>query len=249
MLACAKSVPLLDARMRAGHWDKAVHKSLELHGRTVGLVGLGAIGLRFARMADAMGMNVLGFDPYAKELPSFVRPADLDALWKAADVISLHCPLTEENRNLLDAKTLARCKRGVIVVNTARGGLIDENALLDAVRSGHVRAAGLDSFAVEPMTAAHPIHGKARITLSPHVAKESIPSGVRDCEACGSSGLVASTPRFSVWRLLGEGTDELAAVESSRCRSLASIMLGRRLRGGCSGDQRRHGRGRAAPQH
>jgi D-3-phosphoglycerate dehydrogenase / 2-oxoglutarate reductase len=169
MLACAKSVPLLDARMRAGHWDKAVHKSLELHGRTVGLVGLGAIGLRFARMADAMGMNVLGFDPYAKELPSFVRPADLDTLWKEADVISLHCPLTEENRNLLDAQTLAQCKRGVILVNTARGGLIDEAALLEAVRSGQVRAAGLDSFAVEPMPAGHPFQKEDGFILSPHI--------------------------------------------------------------------------------
>ncbi|ROZ78831.1 NAD(P)-dependent oxidoreductase [Ramlibacter sp. WS9] len=169
MLACAKSVPLLDARMRAGHWDKAVHKSLELHGRTVGLVGLGAIGLRFARMADAMGMNVLGFDPYAKELPSFVQRADLDTLWKQADVISLHCPLTEENRNLLDAKTLARCKRGVIVVNTARGGLIDEAALLEAVRGGQVRAAGLDSFAVEPMLAGHPFQKESGFILSPHI--------------------------------------------------------------------------------
>jgi D-3-phosphoglycerate dehydrogenase / 2-oxoglutarate reductase len=169
MLACAKSVPFLDARMRAGHWDKAVHKSLELHGRTVGLVGLGAIGLRFARMADAMGMNVLGFDPYAKELPGFVQPAGLDTLWKESDVISLHCPLTEENRNLIDAKTLAQCKRGVIVVNTARGGLIDEAALLQAVHSGHVRAAGLDSFAVEPMVAGHPFRKESGFILSPHI--------------------------------------------------------------------------------
>ena len=169
MLACAKSVPALDARMRAGHWDKATHKSLELHGRTVGLIGLGAIGLRFARMAQALGMNVLGFDPYAKELPDFVQRADLDTLWREADVLSLHCPLTEENRNLLDAKTLAQCKRGVIVVNTARGGLIDEAALLAAVRSGQVRAAGLDSFAVEPMVQGHPFQDEAGFILSPHI--------------------------------------------------------------------------------
>lgn len=169
LLACAKSIVVMNERMHAGHWDKATHKSLELHGRTVGLVGLGAIGLRFARMADAMGMNVLGFDPYAKELPSFVRRANLDTLWRGSDVISLHCPLTEENRNLLDAKTLAQCKRGVIVVNTARGGLIDEAALLEAVRSGQVRAAGLDSFAVEPMLAGHPFQEESGFILSPHI--------------------------------------------------------------------------------
>jgi len=169
MLACAKSVPALDARMRAGHWDKATHKSLELHGRTVGLVGLGAIGLRFARMASALGMNVLGFDPYAKDLPAFVRQASLETLWREADVISLHCPLTEENRNLLDASTLAKLKCGVIIVNTARGGLIDETALLAAMRSGQVRAAGLDSFGVEPMVQGHPFQNEPGLILSPHI--------------------------------------------------------------------------------
>ena len=169
MLACAKSVVTLDARMRGGHWDKATHKSLELHGRTVGLVGLGAIGQRFARMADAMGMRVLGFDPFAKDLPPWIEPATLEDLWRESDVISLHCPLTEDNRNLLDARTLARCKKGVIVVNTARGGLIDEEALLQAVQSGQVRSAGLDSFAVEPMTAGHPFQQEPRIVLSPHI--------------------------------------------------------------------------------
>jgi len=169
LLACAKSVPALDARMRAGHWDKATHKSLELSGRTIGLVGLGAIGMRFARMAAAMEMRVIGFDPYAKGLPSWIEGVSLETLWRESDAISLHCPLTQENRNLLDSATLAKCKRGVIVVNTARGGLIDEDALLQAVREGQVRAAGLDSLAVEPMAPGHPFQGQANIILSPHI--------------------------------------------------------------------------------
>jgi D-3-phosphoglycerate dehydrogenase len=169
LLACAKSVPQLNARMHAGHWDKATHKSIELGGRTIGLVGLGAIGARFARMALAMEMRVLGYDPYAKSAPAGVELVDLETLWKSADAISFHCPLTEDNRNMLNAESLARCKRGVIVVNTARGGLIDEPALLDAVRSGQVASAGLDSFAVEPMAAGHPFHGEERILLSPHI--------------------------------------------------------------------------------
>jgi D-3-phosphoglycerate dehydrogenase len=155
--------------MHAGHWDKATHKSVELDGRTVGVVGLGAIGLRFARMADAMGMRVLGFDPYAKDLPACVEAVDLDTLWRESDAISLHCPLTADNARLVNARTLAACKPGVILVNTARGGLIDEAALLAAVRSGHVAAAGLDSFAVEPMPVPHPFQGEARIVLSPHI--------------------------------------------------------------------------------
>ena len=159
----------LGASINDGHWDKATHKSVELEGRTVGLIGLGAIGLRFARMADAMGMRVLGFDPYARNLPAYVQAVDLDAIWRDSDAISLHCPLTADNTRLLDAAVLAVCKRGVIVVNTARGGLIDEPALLDAIRSGQVACAGLDSFAVEPMVSPHPFQGEPRITLSPHI--------------------------------------------------------------------------------
>ena len=169
LLACAKSVVTLNERMHAGYWDKATHKSVELEGRTVGVVGLGAIGLRFARMADAMGMRILGFDPYAKDLPAYVHSVDLETIWRQSDAISLHCPLTSDNAKMLNGQTLAACKKGVIIVNTARGGLIDEQALLDAIRSGQVASAGLDSFEVEPMTAPHPFHGEKRITLSPHV--------------------------------------------------------------------------------
>ncbi|MDP3520266.1 MAG: NAD(P)-dependent oxidoreductase [Hydrogenophaga sp.] len=169
LLACAKSVVTLDRRMRAGHWDKSTHKSVELEGRTVGVVGLGAIGLRFAKVADAMGMRVLGFDPYAKQLPDFIHAVELETIWRESDAISLHCPLTSDNTQLINANTLAACKRGVLIVNTARGGLIDEAALLAAVKSGQVASAGLDSFAVEPMTAPHPFHDEERIVLSPHI--------------------------------------------------------------------------------
>ena len=169
LLACAKSVVPLNTRMHAGHWDKATHKSIELQGRTIGLVGLGAIGRRFARMCDAMGMRVLGFDPYAQDLPEHIQAVDLPTLWRESDAISLHCPLTADNRQLLNAQTLAQCKPGVIVVNTARGGLIDEAALLAAVQSRQVFAAGLDSFAIEPMAAPHPFHQVPQIVLSPHI--------------------------------------------------------------------------------
>lgn len=169
LLACAKSVVQLNSRMHAGHWDKATHKSVELGGRSIGLIGLGAIGLRFAKMCDAMGMRVLGFDPFAKNLPAYIQPVDLDTLWRESDVISLHCPLTADNKQLLNANTLAQCKKGVIVVNTARGGLVDEPALLAAVQSGQVGMAALDSFAVEPMTAPHIFHHQPGFILSPHI--------------------------------------------------------------------------------
>jgi D-3-phosphoglycerate dehydrogenase len=169
LLACAKSVVGLDQRMRAGHWDKSTHKSLELGGKTIGLVGLGAIGRRMAAMAHGLGMRVIGFDPYAANLPDYLASVPLDTIWRESDVVSLHCPLTDENRGMVNAQTLAQCRPGVILVNTARGGLVDEDALLQAVRSGHVRAAGLDSFAVEPMTSGHPFQQEPRIILSPHI--------------------------------------------------------------------------------
>lgn len=169
LLACAKSVSRIDARMHAGHWDKATHTSVELDGQTVGVVGLGAIGQRFARMAHGLGMRVLGFDPFAKDLPDYITVTDVPTILREAEVISLHCPLTEDNRHLLNASTLAQCKRGVIVVNTARGGLIDEDALLAAVRSGQVGGAGLDSFAIEPMLPGHPFQNEPGIVLSPHI--------------------------------------------------------------------------------
>lgn len=169
LLACAKSVVDLNARMHAGHWDKATHKGIELHGRTIGLVGLGAIGQRVARMCNAMGMKVLGFDPFATNLPDYIESVELDNIWRQSDAISLHCPLTPENRGMVNAHTLARCKPGVIVINTARGGLIHEADLLAAVQSRQVFAAGLDSFAVEPMTVPHIFHNAPHIILSPHI--------------------------------------------------------------------------------
>jgi D-3-phosphoglycerate dehydrogenase / 2-oxoglutarate reductase len=193
LLACAKSVPALNARMHSGHWDKATHKSVELAGRTIGLIGLGAIGQRFARMAKALDMRVIGFDPYASQVPADIEVVNLDTLWRESDAISLHCPLTDDNRGLLNRDTLARCKPGVLIVNTARGGLVDEAALLDAVRSGHVASAGLDSFAMEPMVADHPFRDEDRIILSPHI-------GGVTADAYVKMGLAASENLLAVLR-------------------------------------------------
>ncbi|MGB3288539.1 MAG: hydroxyacid dehydrogenase [Burkholderiaceae bacterium] len=169
LLACAKSVTGLNTRMHAGHWDKATHKSMELNGKTLGLIGLGAIGARLARMAHAMEMRVIGFDPFATSAPDYIERVSLEAIWKEADVVSLHCPLTDENRGLINDAVLAQCKPGLILVNTARGGLIDEAALLKALHTGQVAAAGLDSFASEPIAADHPFLGEENLILSPHI--------------------------------------------------------------------------------
>jgi len=116
-----------------------------------------------------MQMRVIGHDPYAKNLPDYIENVTLSEIWSQSDVISLHCPLTEANREMVNADTLAGCRPGLILVNTARGGLINEQALLDSVRSGHVMSAGLDSFAVEPMEHGHVFQKEPRIILSPHI--------------------------------------------------------------------------------
>lgn len=170
ILACAKNVVQLDGRMRTGHWDKATHKSLELKGRTLGLVGLGAIGLRVADTGIALGMRVVAYDPFAKAFPAGIERVELDEVIAASDVLSLHCPLTAQNAHMINAATLATMRQGAILVNTARGGLIDEAALANALRSGKLRAAGLDSFKVEPYDGAHEFSSLAEAILTPHVA-------------------------------------------------------------------------------
>jgi D-3-phosphoglycerate dehydrogenase len=169
ILACAKDVSTLDRRMHDGHWDKATHKSLELRGRTLGLVGLGAIGARVAAIGRAMDMRVIAHDPFAATAPEGVELQPLADVIAGADVLSLHCPLTQDNAGMLNAVTLATMRPGAIVVNTARGGLIDEAALAGALRSGALRAAGLDSFQVEPFAAGHPFTALPNVILSPHI--------------------------------------------------------------------------------
>ena len=169
ILACAKSVTELNERMHAGHWDKATHKSLELDGLTLGLIGLGAIGARVAAIGIAMGMCVIVFDPYVKSSPAGTVLQTLDDVLSNSDVLSLHCPLTASNKGFLDRNAFARMRTGAVLVNTARGGLIDDAAMLDALKSGKLRAAGLDTFAAEPPSADHVLRGVPGITLSPHI--------------------------------------------------------------------------------
>lgn len=169
ILACAKDITTLDRRMHAGHWDKATHKSFELHGKTLGVVGLGAIGTRVARIGTAFGMEVLAFDPFVASAPPGVLLVPFDDLLARADVVSLNCALTENNRNMIDAGSLARMREGAILVNTGRGGLVDDAALRAALASRKLRAAGIDAFAREPLVADHAWRDVPNAVLTPHV--------------------------------------------------------------------------------
>jgi D-3-phosphoglycerate dehydrogenase / 2-oxoglutarate reductase len=147
LLALARDLPNAVATARAGEWHRRA--GWELAGKTLGLVGLGRIGRAVAERAAAFGMRVIGHDPYAPDVRGIER-VELDELWPAADVVSLHLGLDADTRNLIDAGVLARMKPGAALLNTSRGGLIDEAALADALRSGHLASAAADAFDREP---------------------------------------------------------------------------------------------------
>ncbi len=149
MLACARSIPQATASLRAQKWEKKAFKGTELYGKTLGLIGSGRIGTELAKRAVAMGMNVMVLDPFVKEC-SYGTKCELGELLAQADYISLHVPKTPETTHMINRDTIARMKKGVVIVNCARGGVVDEEALYEALVSGHVGAAALDVFESEP---------------------------------------------------------------------------------------------------
>ena len=165
MLAACRDLARMDRAVRAGTWDPL--ESMQLHGKTLGLVGLGGIGRETARIARGIGMRVIAWNrtPHAD---AGVPLMALDALLAEADVISLHLALNDETRGLIDAARIARMKAGVILVNTARGALIDEAALIDALARGHIRHAGLDVFHAEPLKPDHPLARMENVTITAH---------------------------------------------------------------------------------
>lgn len=169
IFACAKDVPHLNTRMHNGYWDKATHKSLELGGKTLGLVGMGAIGRKTAEVGVVLGMRVIAYDPYAANVPDGVDMHDLDTVFREAHVLSLHCPLTETNRNMVNRESIAKMRDGAILVNTARGGLVDEQAIVEAIKAGKLRAAALDSFQNEPLSGEHIFSNVQNVILTPHI--------------------------------------------------------------------------------
>lgn len=170
LMACARRIVWLDGRMRQGHWDKDSYDGIELHGGKLGLIGFGAIGTRVARIAHAIGMQVSVYDPFADEstFPTHVQLMALDDLLESSDAVSLHCPLNEETRHIINATRLATMKPGAIIINTARAGLIDEPALLEALHASRI-VAGLDCFAQEPVQSSNPLALAPHVVLTPHI--------------------------------------------------------------------------------
>ena len=165
IFACCRDLARMDRAVRAGTWEPL--ESMQLKGKTLGLIGLGGIGREVARIARGVGMDVIGWNRTPRpEVPM----VGLDELLQRADVVSLHLALDDETRGLLDAARIARMRRGAILVNTARGALIEETALLAALGSGHIRHAGLDVFHAEPLAPDHPLARMENVTLTSHAA-------------------------------------------------------------------------------
>ena len=167
MWAAARDLARMDREVRRGIWTP--HEGVQLLGKTLGVIGLGGIGREVARMGKGLGMNVIAWNRTSRPELGFEQ-VDIDTLLSQSDVVSLNLTLGDETRGFLSRERIARMKKGVIYVNTARGALADEQALIDALKSGHIRHAGLDVFHDEPLKADHPLAKMENVTLSAHAA-------------------------------------------------------------------------------
>jgi D-3-phosphoglycerate dehydrogenase / 2-oxoglutarate reductase len=171
LLSLARRIPAADASLRGGEWKRSSFSGVEISGKTVGVVGLGKIGQLFAQRLAAFGTELIAYDPYvspARTAQLGIELVELDELLARADVISVHLPKTPETKGLIGAEALAKTKPGVLIVNAARGGLIDEQALADALRDGQVGGAGVDVFVEEPTTTS-PLFGLPNVVVTPHL--------------------------------------------------------------------------------
>jgi D-3-phosphoglycerate dehydrogenase len=176
MLSLARQIPEADASTRAGKWEKNKFLGMEIFSKTLGIIGCGNIGSIVADRAIGLKMRVIAYDPYLsaeRALQLGVEKVELDELWRRADVITLHTPLTDNTRSIVNAKTLAAMKKGVRLINCARGELVDEAALCEALKSGHVAGAALDVFREEPATQSC-LFGLPNVVCTPHLGASTM---------------------------------------------------------------------------
>lgn len=207
LLSVLRKIPSADRSMRAGEWDRSAFRGVELSGRTLGLIGAGRIGAAVARRAHAFQMKVLAYDPYltserAQALE--VEPAGLDELLTRADVVTVHVPLTSETRGLLGERRLRAMKADAVLVNAARGGIVDEAALAHVLADGHLAGAALDVYEEEPLPAAHALRSAPRLVLTPHLGASTaeaqhnvaheVASAVRDALLDGDYSRAINAP-------------------------------------------------------
>ncbi len=184
MLCAARNVPKLHTAVEKGEWPRS--QGLELYGKTLGIVGMGAIGKNLATRAKAFGMNVNAYDPYFDEAfakENGIGRMELNDVLTTSDFISLHVPLNDSTRHMIDAAKIAEMKDGAVIINTARGGIIDEQAAADAIKSGKLGGLGLDAFEQEPLINS-PLKGLDKVIFTPH-------TGAHTAEAVSGMGSMA----------------------------------------------------------
>jgi len=182
LLACARGLRSAVDGVLEGNWDRTRYPGLMIRGRTLGLVGCGRIGGWMSRYGTAFGMRCIGFDPFVQRAPETIQLASLETVLREADFVSVHVPLTDSTRGLIGRAQFDLMKPGVVLINTSRGEIVDQDALLDALRSGRVASAGLDVLSGEPDIDTHPLVEFARhhgnVTITPHIGGFS-PDAVR----------------------------------------------------------------------
>lgn len=182
IFAVARNIAVHDRQMRSGTWSRFFFQAHELYGKRLGLVGYGTSAQYLAEMARGIGMEVATFSPRYRHgpPPDWVRKAaTFRDLLASSDIVSLHCPLSDETRGLMNAEAFAAMPKGAWLINTARGAVVDEPALLDALRSGQLGRAGLDCHSAEPMPKEHPLFAMDNVVLTPHVAGSTLQSSTR----------------------------------------------------------------------
>jgi D-3-phosphoglycerate dehydrogenase / 2-oxoglutarate reductase len=180
MLSLSRELPRFDRELRKGVWKNLAYRVRDFRGRLVGIVGHGQIGSRTARLASVCGARVVIHSRTRAELPAGMEWEDsLDGLLARVDILSLHTPLTDKTRGMIGEKELRLMKRGALIINTSRGKLIDEPALIAALKSGHLGGAGLDTYATEPPDPANPLFSMQNVILTPHVASSTMDAGVQ----------------------------------------------------------------------
>ena len=178
-LAVARRIPRVDAEIRQGHWPRG--QAVQMHGKTLGIVGLGAVGRQFARLGAGIGMRVMAWTMHPNPALGF-ELVSLDDLLRSSDVISLHLRLSSETRSFIGKREIEKMKPSAILINTARGAIIAEQALLDALNSNRIAGAGLDVFEAEPLPDGHPLTRLHNVVLTPHsagVTPEALEAGLK----------------------------------------------------------------------
>lgn len=184
MLSAARKIPVIDRKVKSGEWPRTT--GVEIYGKTIGIFGLGAIGKGIARRAGGFSMNILAYDPFLDRAfaeANGIRECTADELIRESDIISLHLPLNENTRNIINSDAIAKMKQGAIIINTARGGLIDEAAAYEALKDGRLGGLGLDAFEKEP-PGNSPLFELENVVVTPH-------AGAHTAEAVENMGIVA----------------------------------------------------------